>query len=121
MIRNWRDVTEFAGKVVHFNTDIYYFLGTRQMADRYALVSFGVSDWIGGEVGHNMSILKNKGEVAGNRALIDSMLSHGQLTMRLAQEEELKEVVALLDSGTMSFEYQSNSVMLKKIQGQGQE
>ena len=105
IINQWSDVTPFAGKIVSVETDIYYFRGGKYMTTQYGIISHMVSHWMTDETGYNIRLLKRKTDVSANRALLNSMLSQGQMWMSLANTSQLNTLIDLLNNDVWAFEY----------------
>lgn len=102
-IRTWEDVKPFAGGVVAYRTDAYYFLGRDRFLDSDPSVQFGyikneVSQWGGGQ-GYQLSRLVFPKDIPylercplHNRALA----LQSPIEMRLVTPEELVLVLDLI-------------------------
>ena len=117
-INRWEDIEVFKGKIVAFDTNIYYYRGTEKMITQYAMVGLSPSSWQFGGTGYNMSIFKKKTETAGNRALINEFLRSGIMTMRTPDETELKQLISKLQTDQYGFEYYDNKYTLPKVESQ---
>ena len=94
-----------------FETTSFYFGredGLNLVAEgpiHYSIVNTRPLNWDCGEIGYKMSLLKYKKEVAGAKALIDSMLKSANMKMRLATEVELETIYKIIETDRAEFEY----------------
>lgn len=121
-IRNASDVARFAGKMVAYLTtpENYYFVGK---AYKISGVAFGrivgiPSPWDSGEQGYNMDRILVRDGVAGNTALVNSLMKDHckEFLMRECSQEELSEIALAIRSKHAIMEYTQDSEALKYIE-----
>ena len=113
-INGFKDVEEFAGKVVCFgiNETSCILLRDTKWPKPAGLESlnFGhirknITQWRDGNWGYNIAIFKGTDEVPTNCALTDEYIREAGLTMRQATPEEIEMLREVYVSGKGSFEY----------------
>ena len=117
-IKKAKDAAPFAGKIVGYECikpSFYFTKGeSRYQVEGskdsiFGLISTGTLPWAvtsGASKGFNADILLKKGEVHSSIALVDQQIAEyagGELQMRLASKNELKEIADAIKSGQAEF------------------
>lgn len=117
-IRKAMDAAPFAGKVVAYECikpSFYFTKGENRYQVEtnkdliFSLISISTLPWAvtqGSSKGFNADILLKKGEVHGSTALVDQQIAEcagGELQMRLASKNELKEIADAIQTGQAEF------------------